>query len=107
MVKIIDFKRRKQALEKFRDGVLEEHNKERKKKLAWKTRKKDAESHLANKVETIGAKGLVSSQWDQKYIGTLVSWFKRSGDKAHPNSTKEQLFHQHYCTCNQYERGQN
>jgi hypothetical protein len=34
MVKIIDFKRRKQALEKFRDGVLEEHNKERKKELA-------------------------------------------------------------------------
>jgi hypothetical protein len=67
------------------------------------TRKKDAESHLANKVEAIRAKGLLPSQWDQKDLGTMVSWFKRPEDKALP-STKEQLLRRYYRTCSHCER---
>jgi len=86
-----------------RDRVLEELNKRKEKELASETRKKDAESHLANKVEAIHAKGLLPSQWDRKDLGTMVSWFKRPGDKALP-STKEQLLRRYYRTCSRCER---
>lgn len=86
-----------------RDRVLEELNKRKEKELASETRKKDAESHLENKVEAIRAKGLLPSQWDRKDLGTMVSWFKRPGDKALP-STKEQLLRRYYRTCNRCER---
>jgi len=83
------------------ERVLEELNKRKEKELALETKKKNAESHL-DKVEAIHAKGLLPSQWDQKDLGTMVSWFKRPGDKALP-STKEQLLRQHYRTCNNCE----
>jgi hypothetical protein len=83
--------------------VLEELNKRKEKELASETRKKDAESNLANKVEAIRAKGLLPSQWDRKDLGTMVSWFKRPGDKALP-STKEQLLRRYYRTCSRCER---
>jgi len=86
-----------------RDRVLEELNKRKEKELASETRKKDAESNLANKVEAIRAKGLLPSQWDRKDLGTMVSWFKRPGDKALP-STKEQLLRRYYRTCSRCER---
>ena len=66
-------------------------------------RKKDAESAIANKVENIHAKGLLPAQWDQKDLRTMVSWFKRPGDKALP-STKIQLLRRYYRTCNRSEQ---
>jgi hypothetical protein len=66
-------------------------------------RKKDAESAIANKVENIHAKGLLPAQWDQKDLRTMVSWFKRPGDKAFP-STKIQLLHRYFHTCNRCEQ---
>jgi hypothetical protein len=38
----------------------------------------------------IRQKNLLRMQWDRKDLGTMVSWFKRPGDKALPGN-KEML----------------
>ena len=86
-----------------RNRVVEETNKKKERELAAETRKKDAESALVNKVEGIRPKGLLPTQWDRKDLNTMVSWFKRPGDRALP-STKVQLLRRYHRTCTRSER---
>jgi len=89
--------------ETVRDRVREETQKKKEKELAAELRKKDAEAAIFNKVQAIRQKNLLPMQWDRKDLGTMVSWFKRPGDKALPGN-KEMLLRRYYRTCHRCEK---
>jgi hypothetical protein len=85
-----------------RNRVLSELQKKKDKELATQSKRVDAEAALADKVIAIRAKNKDPAQWDKKDLTTMVSWFKRPGDKALPGN-KLQLLRRYTLTCNRIE----
>jgi hypothetical protein len=82
--------------------VLSELQKKKDKELSAQMKRLDAKASLPNKVTIIRQKNKRPEEWDKKVLTTIVSWFKRPGDKALPGN-KAQLLRLYLLTCNQSE----
>ncbi len=73
--------------------------KKKDKELSAQTKGLDAKAALENKVNAIRLRNKQPEEWDKKDLTTMVSWFKRPGDKALPGN-KFQLLRHNLLTCN-------
>ena len=81
-----------------RSRVLAEMQKIKDKEESAQLKRQDGEAALHNKVVAIRQKNKQPEQWDKKDLTTMVSWFKRPGDKALPGN-KVQMLRRYYLTC--------
>jgi hypothetical protein len=77
--------------EKVCNRVLSELQKKQDKELATQNKRLAAETALADKVIAIRAKNKDPAQWYKKDLTTMVSWFKRPGDKGLPGNNFQLL----------------
>jgi hypothetical protein len=90
----------------IRNRALSELQKKKDKELSAQMKRLDAEAALHNKVIGIRQKNKQPEEWDKKDLTTMVSWFKRPGDKALPGN-KVQFLRCYLLTCNRIEEDQN
>jgi len=89
-----------------RSRVLAEMQKIKDKEESAQLKRQDGEAALHNKVVAIRQKNKQPEQWDKKDLTTMVSWFKRPGDKALPGN-KVQMLRRYYLTCRRNEEDRN